>query len=179
MRLAQGVFGLLVPVLCAVSGCAYTLQGDLPKHLRRVRVPVFRNATMETGLERELTREVIQAFGADGRLQVAGGNADLVVSGRLLEYRQDVLREDALDDVIEARVVLVAEISVRDVTNGRELLTRQRVTNLKLDPYSGVYRRWQRETEGIARDQAVADLARNIVRTVTEYWPVPQGLQTQ
>ena len=152
------------------AGCAYTTGGDLPDHLARVRVPVFRNETTTRGLGVDLTRAVIEAFGADGRLRVAGSTADCLLQGRLVEYHRDPIREDRLDDVIEAQVTLVAEISFTDLKTGRERLVSRRVTNRTTDEASGIFRLRRREFERLARRRALDDLARNIVRATVELW---------
>jgi len=43
----------LVALLAAVvlGGCGYTLQGNLPDHLKTVSVPIFKNRTPEAGAE--------------------------------------------------------------------------------------------------------------------------------
>ena len=167
---AFGARAGIAAVVVQLVGCAYSFHGDLPAHLTKVRVPVFRNETTLAGLEIDVTRGVIEALGADGRLRVAARDANCLLEGRLVSYRRVTLREDGLDDVIEARVALTAQITFRDLKTGKILLKRRRVTNRATDADSGIYRLWRRETEARARQQAVQDLARAIARTVTELW---------
>ena len=167
--MARGRLAVALGALQLV-GCAYTFRTGLPVHLTRVRVPVIRNGTMLRGLEAGLTAAIIEAVGADGRLRVVGADADCRLDVRLVEYRRDTLREDRLDDAVESQVVLAAEVTFTDLAHGRKLLDRRRVTNRSTDRASGWYSLRRGEFEGLGRREAVRDLARNIVRSVTEIW---------
>ena len=70
--------------------------------------------------------------------------------------------------MVDAQVVLIAEIVFSDLQSGKE--HRMRVTNAVTDQHSGRYNRRRSETERTGRGRAVNDLAQNIVRAVTEIW---------
>ena len=53
-------------VASAAGGCGYTLQGNLPEHLKTVSVPVFKNKTTEAGAESTITAAVVNAFTSNG-----------------------------------------------------------------------------------------------------------------
>ena len=161
--------GLVIGAL-QLAGCAYSFSPGLPAHLKTVRVPVVRNETTLRGLESDLTSAIIAALGTDGRLRVARARADSRLDVRLVENRRDALREDRLDDAVESQVVLAAEVTFTDLAHGRKLLDRRRVTNRSTDRASGWYSLRRGEFEGLGRREAVRDLARNIVRSVTEIW---------
>ena len=71
-----------------LGGCGYTLQGNLPDHLKTVSVPVFKNRTTEPGAESTITSAVVNAFTTNGRLQ--GGRrsteADSILEGEIIGY---------------------------------------------------------------------------------------------
>ena len=154
----------------SLIGCAYSVSGDLPAHLTRVRIGVVRNETTLRGAEADLTAELVDAVSRDPRLRVAGEDADCRLDVRLIEYRRQTLREDRLDDAVDAQVLLVAQVSFTDLTSGRKLLDRRRVSNRATDRNSGFYSLRRGEFERLGRRRAVADLARAIVRSVTEWW---------
>lgn len=154
----------------SLIGCAYSVSGDLPAHLTRVRVGVVRNETTLRGAEAELSAELIDAVSRDPRLRVAGEDADCRLDVRLIKYRRQTLREDRLDDAVDAQVLLVAQVSFTDLTSGRKLIDRRRVSNQATDRNSGFYSLRRGEFERLGRRRAVADLARAIVRSVTEWW---------
>lgn len=158
----------MTPGLLAATGCAYTFRGNLPDHLTKVRVSVFRNETDLVDLEAELTRRIIAEFSGDGRLRVVRRGENCRLHGRIVRYARRPLREDSTDDVVEAQIHLVAEITFTDLKNGRE--HRRRISNAETDALSGRYNLRRGEFEALGRRRAVEDLARNVVRAVTEIW---------
>lgn len=167
---ARVAAGRLVLGALLLAGCAYSFRGDLPAHLVRVRVPVARNETLLRRLGEDVTGAVVYRIGTDGRLRVAVTDADCRLEIRLVEYRRGVVREDRLDDPVEEQITLVAEVTFVDLATGRELISRRRVTNRETDEVSGLYRKRRGEFEQLGRRQAIEDLARNVVRAVTELW---------
>ena len=169
--LIRALAGLLLTAgLLGGAGCAYSFRAPLPDHLRRVRVPVFRNATPYTDLEVAVTREVITALGTDGSLRVVRSNADCLLHGVVVGYHRETLREDGLDDRVEGRVTLAARITFTDLTTGRRLFVDRVVTSRGTDESSGIFRLRRRETEGFARSSAAKDLGRAVARAVVEIW---------
>ena len=64
----------LAAALC-VGGCGYSLQGNLPDHIKSVAVPVFRNRTTEPGVESTISSAVVNAFTTNGKLRVVSLDA--------------------------------------------------------------------------------------------------------
>lgn len=112
----------------------------------------------------------MRAFQADGTLVPVSRNADAVLRGAVKSVIRRGLQEDALDDVVAGRVTVVAVIALTDVSTGKLLLERTTVTSAATRPDEGLYRLSRGETESGARSDAVAELARNIVRRVVEVW---------
>ncbi len=155
---------------CSTIGCAYSTSGGLPVGLTKVRVGVVRNETTVRGAESELTAELIDAVSREPRLRIAGEDANCRLDVRLIEFRRLTLREDRLDDAVDAQLILVARVSFTDLSSGRKLIDGVRVSNRATDRNSGFYSLRRGEFEGIGRKRATADLARAIVRSVTELW---------
>ena len=159
-----------IAVLAICTSCAYTTVSSLPAHIKTVRAEAFENRTGYPGLEGRLSAALVRAFQADGTLVPVSRNADAVLRGAVKSVIRRGLQEDALDDVVAGRVPVVAVIALTDVSTGKLLLERTTVTSAATRPDEGLYRLSRGETESGARSDAVAELARNIVRRVVEVW---------
>ncbi|MEK7315283.1 MAG: hypothetical protein AAB011_03820, partial [Candidatus Eisenbacteria bacterium] len=65
------VAAALLVAVCAAGGCAYTVSGVLPGHLKTLAVPVFGNNTVEFRLADDVTLAITDAFLANQRLRIA------------------------------------------------------------------------------------------------------------
>jgi hypothetical protein len=79
-------------LILAVTGCQFTSRiRTLPEEIQSVYIPMFINNTYQPGLEELATRATVEAFLADGRLQlVSPREADVVVQGIIQEYTDKV-----------------------------------------------------------------------------------------
>ena len=79
-------------LVLAVAGCQFTSRiRTLPEEVQSVYVPMFINTTYQPGLEELATRATVEAFLADGRLQVSSpAKADVLVQGIIQEYKDQV-----------------------------------------------------------------------------------------
>lgn len=168
--------GLSAAALLLVAvGCNYSTRGGLPKHIKSVAVPVFRNRTHLTeytrGLEVEVTKAVRRSFLQTGELRLAGReDADVILEGEVRELQREVLRTDRYGDPAEIRLTLRARVSAYDVKKSRYLFRHRLLTNGDRRPESGVYNLRRGEPESWAHKRAVKDLGRRIARTVLENW---------
>ncbi len=76
----------------AASGCGYTLVGKgvvVDPTIKRVGVPLFRDATGKSGLDRTITRSVVEELLRRGHFDVVSDSkgVDALVEGELLSYR--------------------------------------------------------------------------------------------
>jgi len=87
-----GISVLMAAMALAATGCQFTSRvRTLPEEIQTVYVPMFLNNTSQPGLEELATRATVEAFLADGRLDVASlKEADVVVQGLILEYSDRV-----------------------------------------------------------------------------------------
>ncbi|MCX6350223.1 MAG: LptE family protein, partial [Candidatus Aureabacteria bacterium] len=121
---------VLVFTLAEISGCAYRLGTTLPANLRTVFIPTFKNSTYQTGIEIDITNEVIQRFRIDGNLRpVSAEDADTVPNGEITGSNRQVLsdRGDTAETVEEYRLYVNARITFKDVRNGKVLISQQEV----------------------------------------------------
>ena len=120
-RTGRGLGLVLATVLLA--GCGYSTRGSLPDHIKTVAVPIFKNRTLEPGVESAVTSGVVNAFSNGGRVKVVPADeADAILDGEVVGYSLDGLAFDRDANVRAYRLVLNVEF--RDVRRGA-LLWRQ------------------------------------------------------
>lgn len=85
------IFIMLVAAIM-MSGCRIRpRQRTLPEEIRNIYVPMFINNTSQPGLEELATRASVEAFLADGRLEIVNArNADLIVQAVITEFEDGV-----------------------------------------------------------------------------------------
>jgi outer membrane lipopolysaccharide assembly protein LptE/RlpB len=114
---------LLASVLLA--GCGYGTRGSLPDHIKTVAVPIFKNRTLEPGVESAITSGVVNAFTSGGRVKVVPlDQADAILEGEVVGYSLDGLAFDRNANVRAYRLRLVLNVEFRDVRRSA-LLWRQ------------------------------------------------------
>ena len=172
---------LICGLVIMAGGCGYTTRALISKKFKTIYVPAFKNQidiTRETDasrkykiyhplLETDITRAVIDRFMFDGNLRISKEvNADLILVGRLIGFRRDVLRytEDE-EEVEEYRISITVDLSLLDKDS--ELLWEQSgfigdTTYFITGPNA--------KSEAVAVDEAVEDLARRVVERVIEEW---------
>lgn len=121
--LRRGLGLALAAVLLA--GCGYSTRGNLPDHIKTVAVPMFKNRTLEPGVETAITSGVINAFSSGGRVRVVPlAEADAIIEGEVVGYSLDGLAFDRSANVRAYRLRLVLNVEFRDVRRSA-LLWRQ------------------------------------------------------
>src|SRR5262245_55617522 len=91
----------------AVSGCAYTVSGVLPSHLKTLAVPVFANKTVEFRLADDVTEAITNAFIADRRLRIGRErDADAVLRGSIVTYKNQVYGYTTQERAVTYEIVL-------------------------------------------------------------------------
>jgi hypothetical protein len=109
-RRARRVLGLaLASVLLAGRG--YGTRGNLPDHIKTVAVPIFKNRTLEPGVE-----SVVNAFSSGGRVRVVPlAEADAILEGEVVGYSLEGLAFDRSAIVRAYRLRLTLNVEFRDV----------------------------------------------------------------
>lgn len=121
--MGRGLGLVLATVLLA--GCGYSTRGSLPDHIKTVAVPIFKNRTLEPGVESAVTSGVVNAFSSGGRVKVVPADeADAILDGEVVGYSLDGLAFDRNANVRAYRLQLVLNVEFRDVRRGA-LLWRQ------------------------------------------------------
>ncbi len=112
---------IFIAVLCSltVSGCGYTLvgQGNLPEHIKTIAIPVFKNNTLEEGVEEVITNAVIEEFVSGGKLRlVSESKADAVLTGIIKTYKnKEAVTYDDQNNVSSYKLTVTVDIELRDL----------------------------------------------------------------
>ena len=108
----------LGPVLVALvlAGCGYSTRGSLPDHIKTVAVPIFKNRTLEPGVDSAITSGVVDAFSSGGRVKMVPiDEADAILQGEVVSYSLDSLVFDQNANVGAYRLQGVLNVEFRDV----------------------------------------------------------------
>jgi lipopolysaccharide assembly LptE-like protein len=112
----------LLVFLPALTGCGYTLGYRMPPGVRTVSIPIFENATFP--LRREVEFEITSAFRqelqarTDLRIVDENGSPDLLVRGRILEFRERVIAQSRQDVKTESNLVALVELRIENYLAG-------------------------------------------------------------
>ena len=171
----------LVFLSVATVGCGYSTGSLLPSRLKTIYVDNFKNridigqevtessryTLYRPGLENDVTNAVINRFVFDGNLKIAKKeNADLMLKGDLVEYRQEALRYDAADNVEEYRIKIAVNIELVDMAANESSWEEVGYIGEKTYKTTGRFV----VSEDVAREEAIEDLARRIVERTVENW---------
>jgi outer membrane lipopolysaccharide assembly protein LptE/RlpB len=167
-RAARGILLAALAIAVAAGGCGYTLQGNLPDHLKTVTVPVFKNQTTEPGAENTITAAVINAFTSNGRLKVVSfERADCILDGEVTGYQVQSLTYDSKLNLRSYRLTVTMNVRFRDLRK-TELIWQQDalVENVTFDVAGQVSDTISRE-EGAVK-QAALEIGRKIVNRAVD-----------
>ena len=150
-------------LLLVLTGCGYSLRGNLPSHIKTIAIPVFVNKTQEPAVENFITQAVVDAFVTSGQLKVVlPEDADSILEGEIVGYRLDSLSFDPRTNVREYRLLVTLNLQFRDARRN-VMLWRQEGLQEKADfrVPGQVATTISREEAAVRR--AAVDIGRSIV----------------
>jgi hypothetical protein len=160
--------GLLLAAAGA-GGCGYTPGYRTPDSVSTIAVPIFDNQTFP--LRREVEYDLTSAFRRQIQSRTAlslvdHGDADMVVHGTIVDFRERVVAEGRRDEKIESSVFLDVLLIVEDRRNNRRWEERVRVQ----EPLSYI------GGEGFdeARARAIENMAQRMLEAI-EFWGDEEG----
>ena len=115
---------IIVPFLLATLslGCLSTETMVLPERVRTVGIPMFRNLTLEPGVEEHVTDVLVREFLRDGRLQVVRpAAADALLQGEVVGYDIRGRQYDDQNHAIGFVVDVVVKLRFVDAHTGEAL----------------------------------------------------------
>jgi len=116
-RCAGALAGLVLAATTAVSGCGYSMGSLVRDDIRTVAVQLAENPTFRRQLEFQLTEDLKSAILSRTELRIVEENeADVVLFGRILNVREQVL--------IESSVLITVEFRAVDRRDGTEKTVR-------------------------------------------------------
>jgi hypothetical protein len=162
-------------------GCGYSTGSLLPSSLKTIYVDNFKNkidigkevtenqryTLYRPGLENDVTNTIAERFVLDGNLKMANKDeADVILRGSVVDYRQEALRYDENDNVEEYRIKVTVDMELSDVVNNKILWQENGFIG------ESTYKTQGRlaTSEDVAREEAIEDLARRVVERTIEGW---------
>jgi len=145
-------------IYLVAAGCGYSIGYRAPPSVRTIAVPIFNNATfpLRREIEYELTTALRKDIQSRTPLQLADSEqADLVLYGTVMRFREGVVADGRRDQKIESMVTIEVEIIVEDFVN-RERWTENVAVQEPFSPQIG-------ETEDEVRSRAIVNLAEKIL----------------
>jgi hypothetical protein len=125
---------LLLLLLAVPAGCGYQLSGHagtVPRHLQRIAVPLFTNATTVPGLEQLVTAAVRTQLQRDGRVRLGTeASATTLLQGAVRNYRLLLLASDRNDFALEYRVEVEVHVVVEDLQRRQRVLDQTLAVNI-------------------------------------------------
>jgi len=163
------VAALLVSTLFSgllVSACGYTTRSMISDQYTTIAVPIFENTTCRHDLEFQLTRAVVEELNARTHLVVVSdpNMADLVMTGRLVDVKEDSISRRKYQRPRDAAVIVTAEIEVKDMRSGEIIVSARKVS--ERESYSYLVQ----EDLRTSREEAIRALAERVVRQMEEGW---------
>ncbi len=124
---------LVLFVVSLLSGCGYHFKGkqnNLPKDIKTIAIPIFKNDTTETNIENYFTNALIAQFVRGKELKLTDvKHADAVVYGVLTEFHDDTLTYVNGGRVSQYRVTLVAKVTLVRARTGKVIWRANRLSD--------------------------------------------------
>jgi len=146
-----------------VPACVGLERGDVyPDDRDTVSVDYFGNETFYRDVQFELTEELVNEILSSPGLHLSSKDeAEIHLTGRVLEVTQNVLAENKQQDPTASSSAVTVEISIVDARSGEVLKKRRLTEKGQSVPARG-------EDLTFARREAFRYLARDIVRELEE-----------
>ena len=110
-------------VLLAVSAvsCGYSTRSLVSGNAKTVAVAMVENPTFRRDLEFQLTSDLKEAILSRTDLRIVDERrADIVLVGKIVRVREQVLAENRVDDVLESSVIITVEFTARNRATGKD-----------------------------------------------------------
>lgn len=154
--------------LLAAAACGYSFRSPVPPHLSTVYVPTFDNETREFALTQQVTERVVNKFLNESRLRIASDedDADLVVRGTIIDYREEALSYDPRTggnpDVFTRRVLVSVDVALDDRVRNEALWENPQLTMW------GEFNEEAGESRETGIERALEKISEEILRHVAE-----------
>ena len=156
---------VLILLSWIAGGCGYGLGYRTPAGAKTVSIPIFLNATFP--LRREVEIELTSAFRqeiqsrTDLRIIDETSSPDLVVRGKVLEFRERVVAEGRHDVKTESNLVALVELEIEDHRSGTVRI--ERVSDVEPFSVQGG------EDFDVGRRRAIGNIAEKLVVALEDW----------
>jgi hypothetical protein len=153
----------------AGAGCAYTVHTGIPSHITSVAIPTFGNNSVQYTLSQELTDAVVDRFVRDNHLRVVPlREAQSLIQGTVLEYRNDVFGYTAERQAQEYRVGMRVQVRFKDLTRNKDIWSDEvvKTSNYTAISTGGL----PAGTEATGRAETVGKVADEILSRTVSRW---------
>lgn len=172
-RQRRAVLGTLLLCASSLAGCGYMVGNTFGPEVRTVDVPIFQNDTFRRGIEYQLTEAVQKEIQTRTPFRLANGpNADTRLTGRIVDFRKNVLGETQNDDPRELQVSLYVVVTWEDLRTGQLLATQEVPLQPQAIPVQGLaeFAPEVGQSLATATQDATDRLARQIVNMMEVPW---------
>lgn len=179
------IFLSIALCLIAMAGCGYSTHSLAYSKSTKIFIKPFENKVdlnintelsdrnpyriYRPGMETKITDAVIERFLVDGYMKIVSreDQADLILSGALINFEKQPLRYDQLSqNVEEYRANIIIDISLEDVTKSKKVWSEKGFVGFFEYTQTGP----NSVSENTAINNAIADLAKRIVERTVEDW---------
>ena len=111
----------LALAVLSVSSCGYSTRSLVSGDAKTVAVAMVENPTFRRDLEFQLTSDLKEAILSRTDLRIVDERrADIVLVGKIVRVREQVLAENRVDDVLESSVIITVEFTARNRASGKD-----------------------------------------------------------
>ena len=100
--------------------CGYHFAGSgkLPNQISKLKVEIFKNQTMETGLETTITNDIINELSMHEEVVLVNKNeAEAILNGVIKSINLDTISHQESDISLERRVNIIFNINLKNQNN--------------------------------------------------------------
>jgi len=168
---AAGATVIVAAPLLLCSACGYHLAGrgtNLPDHIRRIAIPVFKISSFDFNLEHTLTEAVKDEFLRRGNLEIVNdpAKADAVLRGIIKRSDYRVFGGDQRSDS-QVRIYFVVSVTLYDQVREENYFEDENYVFNRDYFIPGDIGAYQANREK-AYEEAAEDFAKQLVGTVVE-----------
>ncbi|MDR0306982.1 MAG: LPS assembly lipoprotein LptE [Chitinispirillales bacterium] len=165
MRFFIPVLSLLTLTFISAGCSIYSFSGStLPGHIKTVEIPVFGNASLEPGIDDEITAELSKEI-LKSQLRPANQNADAIINGTVTRYANSPHTFGGGGDLVNVELYIVrisADVEFYDNKRNQSIF-KGTVSG------EGTYD-FQNENEQHGRAKAVKDLVEKVIQNSVQMW---------
>jgi hypothetical protein len=155
-------------VIAVLLNCGvYTFSGStLPAHLKTVDIPLFVNATLQSGVAEDLTAAIAREVVSSNLLRVVTRSGDATISGRVVDYANTpyTYGNKGVRDVDVSSYAVRISVMVEFVDNkSSEPLYKGTISGQGIYDFAS-----EREEDG--RTRAMNDIVKQIIQNSVKSW---------